>query len=104
MGGLFIETGPLPARTPALKRRSRETKELFRTTVTTSVQSTGGAEIATASKYGFHLHAKPYVGLSGSSDFIGFEAVISRLVVYSEFLFSALGQNFFDLCTDTVNP
>ena len=26
------------------------------------------------------------------------------LVVYSEFLFSALGQNFFDLCTDTVNP
>ena len=26
------------------------------------------------------------------------------LVVYSEFLFSALGQNFFDVCTDTVNP
>ena len=26
------------------------------------------------------------------------------LAVYSEFLFSSLGQNFVDLCTDTVNP
>jgi hypothetical protein len=66
--------------------------------------ATGGAEIATAKQYGFHLHAKPYVGYSGSSDFIRFEAVISRLVVYSEFLFSALVQNFFDWFTDTVNP
>ena len=28
--------------------------------------ATGGAEIATAKQYGFHLHAKPYLSYSGS--------------------------------------
>ena len=45
------------------------------------------------SKNGFLLHAEPYVGSSGSSDSINFD---------NEFLFSALAQFFFDLCTDTA--
>ena len=62
--------------------------------------ATGGAKVREVSKYGFLLHAEPYVGSSGSSHSISFDNVVGGLFRIS---ISALGQNFFDLCTDTVN-
>ena len=47
--------------------------------------STGGAEIATAKQYGFLLHAKSYVGSSGSSDSIRFDTVVAGLFRISIF-------------------
>ena len=46
-----------------------------------AIDSTGGAKVAAASKYGFHLHAQPYVGSSGSSDSIRFDTVVGGPIV-----------------------
>jgi hypothetical protein len=48
--------------------------------------STSGAQDPAASKYGFHLHAKTYVVLSGSSDSIRFDTVVGGLRPIPEFL------------------
>jgi hypothetical protein len=48
--------------------------------------ATGGAEIATAKQYDFHLHAELYVGSSGSSDSIRFDSVVGgvfRISIFS---------------------
>ena len=50
-----------------------------------AIDSTGGAKVAAASKYGFHLHAQPYVGSSGSSDSIRFDTVVGGLNTIPEF-------------------